>query len=188
MADADITRLLRLAADGDGRALDEVAAWAYADLERLAASRMRRRYRGRVGDATLEPAALVNETFVRLLEHPVGFESRGHFLAFASRVMLSALADYERRRRARKRGGDRARITLTGLVDPNEEVRLGHFEEALQQLQALDPRKADVVRLRVLWGATLGEAARLLEVSVPTVERDWRFARLWLADRLGPSA
>ena len=148
---------------------------------------MRRRYRGRLDGLTLEPAGLVNETFLCLLENPTGFANRRHFLAFASRVMLGALADYERRRRAGKRGGDRLRVTLTGLSAEARppDVRLIDFEAALGELEALDVRKAEIVKLRVLWGASNADAARLLEVSVPTVERDWRFSRLWLGDRLG---
>jgi len=188
MTTDEITRWLVRAAAGDDEARERVAAWAYDDLERLAASRLRRAYGARAAALTLEPAALVNETFLRLLESPVGFENRRHFLAFASRVMLSALVDYQRERGARKRGGDRVRVTLTGLADHRAaaaEVGPAAFAAALGELERLDARKADVVRLRVLWGAGNAEAARLLEVSVPTVERDWRFARSWLADRLG---
>jgi RNA polymerase sigma factor (TIGR02999 family) len=185
-ADHDITRLLGRAAAGDEGAFEEVAAWAYAELERLADRRMRRQYRGRLDGLTLEPAALVNETFLRLLEKPTGFANRRHFLAFASRLMLGALADYERRRRAGKRGGERLRVTLSGLTAAAgpPDVRLTDLEAALGELEALDPRKAEIVKLRVLWGASNADAARVLEVSVPTVERDWRFSRLWLGERL----
>lgn len=188
MTTDEITLWLGRAAAGDDEARERVAAWAYRDLEQLAERRLRRAYGARAAALTLEPAALVNETFLRLLESPVGFENRRHFLAFASRVMLSALVDYQRGRGARKRGGDRVRVTLSGLADERAaapEVGPAAFATALAELEALDARKADVVRLRVLWGAGNAEAARLLEVSVPTVERDWRFARSWLADRLG---
>lgn len=185
MAGEDITQLLGRAAQGDATAFERVAAWAYSELESLAESRMRRRYR-RLDGLTLEPAALVNETFLRLLEKPAGFANRRHFLAFASQVMLGALADYERRRRAQKRGGDRVRVTLSGLTTPTgeAEVPLGDLDAALRELDALDARKADIVKLRVLWGASNAEVARLLEISESTVERDWRFARLWLGERL----
>lgn len=186
MAD-EITLWLGRAAAGDEEATARVAAWAYRDLERLAERRLRRAYGARAGALTLEPAALVNETFLRMLATPPGFENRRHYLAFAGRVMLSALVDYQRERGARKRGGDRVRVTLSGIepagsggagIDPLDLAR------ALDELEALDARKAEVVRLRLLWGGTSEEIAKLLEVSVPTVERDWRFARSWLADRL----
>lgn len=186
MAAEDITRLLRLAADGDTEAFAQVAAWAYVDLERLAASRMRRAFGGRSRGLTLEPAALVNETFLRLLETPTGFDNRRHFFAFASQVMIGALVDYQRRRGAQKRGAGLVRVTLAGLAEgaADPAVEASDLATALDELQELDPRKADVVRLRVLWGADLGEAARFLEVSEKTVQRDWRFARNWLAERL----
>jgi RNA polymerase sigma factor (TIGR02999 family) len=183
----EITLWLGRAAAGDDEAQERVAAWAYGDLERLAARRLRRAYGARAAALTLEPAALVNETFLRLLESPVGFDNRRHFLAFASRVMLSALVDYQRGRSARKRGGDRVRVTLSGLVEDrmaDAGIVPADFAKALAELETLDARKADVVRLRVLWGAASAETARLLEISIPTVERDWRFARSWLADRL----
>ena len=186
MAPEDITLLLGQAAAGDESARERIAAWAYADLERLAARRMRRAFGAGAGALTLEPAALVNETFLRLLESPVGFENRRHFLAFAGQVMLSALVDYQRRRGARKRGGGMVRVTLSALAAGAAEpvVEPADFAAALAELAALDARKAEVVSLRVVWGADNAEAARLLEVSVPTVERDWRFARVWLAERL----
>lgn len=191
MEERDITRLLHQAAEGDRAAFDEVAAWAYTDLERLASARMHRRYPGRAANMTLEPAALVNETFLRLLENPIGFENRRHFLAFASQVMIGALIDYERRRRADKRGGDWMRVTLSGIHAapvPSHDGEIGTFKEALAALETLDARKADVVRLRVLWGAEVSEVARLLQISEPTVIRDWRFARTWLAERLATGA
>jgi RNA polymerase sigma factor (TIGR02999 family) len=101
--------------------------------------------------------------------------------------MLGALADYERRRRAQKRGGDRLRVTLTGLADDvrSPDVALSDLEAAFEELEALDARKAEIVKLRVLWGASNEDAARLLEISESTVERDWRFSRMWLGERLG---
>jgi RNA polymerase sigma factor (TIGR02999 family) len=140
----------------------------------------------------LEPGALVNETFLKLLERPTGFAGRRHFLAFASKVMLDTLIDYERRRFADKRGGTRLRVTLS-LVEDGDLFGDGRqeslddilaFREVLARLETLDRRKADVVRLRVLWGLDVVEVARLLDVSEPTVVRDWRFARAWLAERL----
>lgn len=168
-----------------------MSSWAYADLERLAANRLRRQYRNRSGSPTLEPSALVNETFLKLLEKPTGFEGRQHFLAFASKVMLDTLIDYERRRFAEKRGGEWVRVTLSLLDEKRGEAPLPDilaFREVLDRLEALDHRKANVVRLRVIWGMGVPEVARLLEVSEPTVVRDWRFSRSWLAERLGLKA
>ena len=186
----EITLWLGRAAAGDSEARDRVAEWAYRDLERLAGQRLRRAYGAHAGSLTLEPAALVNETFLRMLETPPGFENRRHFLAFAGRVMLSALVDYQRERGARKRGGDRVRVTLSGLGSAApEEAGIAPLDlvRALDELEALDARKAEVVRLRILWGGSSEEIAELLGVSIPTIERDWRFARSWLADRFRSS-
>jgi RNA polymerase sigma factor (TIGR02999 family) len=184
--DAEITRLLQRAADGDREALDGVAAWAFGELERVAASRMRRRYGPELPGVTLEPAALVNETFLRLLDKPHGFPSRRHFLSFANKIMLSALVDYQRSRLADKRGGGLVQVTMGDQVaDVPSEVGVLELQEVLDQLRELDPRKAEIVELRVLWGAKLEEIAELLGLSRATVVRDWRFARLWIAQTLG---
>lgn len=185
-----VTRLLQRASQGDAEAFGEVAEWAYARLERLAGRRLRRRYGAALGGVTLEPAAVVNETFLKLLWKPAGFADREHFLKFASKVMLRVLIDYDRRRRAEKRGGGAITVTLSaagpgGEPTPYTVAALG---EALEVLDELDERKAAVAKLRLLWGLENAEIARALEVSVPTVERDWRFVKSWLAVRLDESA
>lgn len=184
-----VTRLLQRASEGDAEAFGEVAEWAYARLERLAGQRLRRRYGAELGGVTLEPAAVVNETFLKLLWKPTGFADREHFLNFASKVMLRVLIDYDRRRRAEKRGGEAITVTLSaagpgGEPTPYTVAALG---EALEVLGELDERKTAVAKLRLLWGLENAEIARALEVSVPTVERDWRFVKSWLAVRLDES-
>jgi RNA polymerase sigma factor (TIGR02999 family) len=180
-----VTGWLRAAAEGDSEATERVAAWAYGELERLAARRLQREF-GRA-DVTLEPAALVNETFLKLLQQPVAFENRRHFFAFVSKVMLRVLIDYQRSRSADKRGGDRVRLGLTGVHIGEESgpVDLMAFDQALGRLEGLDARKAEVARLRSLWGLSMDEIAGVLGISEPTVRRDWRFARTWLAEALG---
>lgn len=180
-----VTRWLQEAAAGDQDAAARVAAWAYGELERLAAQRLRREL-GRT-DLTLEPAALVNETFLKLLRHPTVFENRRHFFAFVGKVMLRVLIDYRRSRGADKRGGDRVRVTLTDvpLGEAPSPIDVLALDEAMERLEGLDPRKAEVARMRVLWGLSMDEIAEVLEVSEPTVRRDWRFARTWLAEVLG---
>jgi RNA polymerase sigma factor (TIGR02999 family) len=183
-----VTRWLQQAAAGDAEAEERIAAWAYAELERLAQARLRLRFGRR--DVTLEPAALVNETFLKLLRQPAVFENRRHFFAFVSKVMLRVLIDYQRSRRARKRHGDGARVTLSladlsGAGEAAVSLDVLAFDQALGRLEALDERKAEVVRLRVLWGLSMHEVAAVLEVSEPTVRRDWRFARTWLAEAVG---
>lgn len=179
-----VTRWLEAAAAGDARAADAVARWAYAELETLAARRLRRRFGG--AEVTLEPAALVSETFLKLLRRPTAFANRRHFFAFASTVMLRVLSDYRRARSSGKRGADRVRVTLEGVVGSpaGRDVGLLAFEQALARLEAADPRKAEVTKLRALWGLSMDEIAEIVGVSEPTVRRDWRFARTWLAEEL----
>jgi RNA polymerase sigma factor (TIGR02999 family) len=191
-ASAEITQLLERAAAGEGEAREELAARVYRELERYAEHQLKVRYGPELAGLTLEPAALVNETFLRLLQEPMRFGNRRHFFGFASKVMLSALVDYQRRRGARKRGGDLVRVTLTGL-DSGDAAPQPGIEELTQrfdELAGFDERKAEVVKLRLLWGFENREIAEILEVSERTVERDWRFSRNWLRSRLteGPPA
>jgi RNA polymerase sigma factor (TIGR02999 family) len=182
----DITRLLGRAAEGDRNALDALTERVYADLEKVAGRRMRERFGPDLAGLTLEPSALVNETFLKLLSRRVEFENRRHFFAFATRVMLRALIDYQRARGAVKRGGDRVRVTLSGLGAHDETVlpEAEAVSSCLEELEQLDPRKAEVVALKVFWGLQAVEIADTLQVSTRTVERDWRFARSWLRERL----
>ena len=186
-----ITRLLEQADQGRPGALDEVMEVLYRDLHAVADRVLKERYGAGLPGATLEPAALVNETYLSLLRQRSGYQNRSHFIAIASRVMLRVLADYERGKARQKRGGDQLRVTLTGAaaelaaVDGNA---LGDFAEALDRLEGLDPRAAEVARLNFVWGRGLEEVATLLGLSTRTVERDVRFARAWLAEALAEDA
>ena len=183
----DITQLLQEAADGREGALDDVMSVVYADLERLAGKHMRREFGAEFDALTLEPAALVNETFLKLVQQRNEFENRGQFFAIATKLMLRALVDYHRSREAKKRGGGQVRVTLTGVADAassDASTTIPALVEALEHLETLDERKAEVVKLRIIWGFEVAEIADILGVSVPTVKRDWRFSRNWLADAL----
>jgi len=186
--EGEITLLLRQASSGDEHAHEELVRRVYGDLENVAGRRMRDRFGPDLAGITLEPAALVNETFLKLLqqERPVDFKNRRHFFAFATRVMLRALTDYQRARAAAKRGGGQVRVTLTGLAKHKESVDSAAEEvrAALAELEELDLRKAEVVALRVFWGCSMLEISETLEASLRTIERDWRFARSWLRKRL----
>jgi RNA polymerase sigma factor (TIGR02999 family) len=199
---ARITTLLQDAHAGREGAMDELMSVVYSDLERVAHRHMHERFGQGMRRLTLEPAGLVNESFLRLLRQKQGFENRQQFFAIATRIMLRVLIDYCRQRAAAKRGGGGAaresldRITITfddtlTSTDPSNraaggagsgEVDVDALSAALDALEALDPRKADVVRMRVVWGLPHEAIAEALAISVPTVERDWRFARAWLAN------
>lgn len=180
---ATITRLLQNASDG-GEGLDTALLPLLLDeLRGLAA----RHLRGERPEHTLQPTALVNEAWMKLVDQSqVRVNDRVHFLAIASRAMRQILVDHARRKKAQKRGGGGERITLDeNLVgDPDQHEMVVALDEALGDLSALDDRKARVVELRFFGGMTIAESADVLGISPKTVEADWYFARAWLKNRL----
>lgn len=183
--DSPITHLLARAARGDREVDDALAAAVVVRLEQLAARAMFQHNRGSVEGLTIEPAMLAHDALLKILEQPREFENRRHFFAYATQIMVNALISHLRQRHAAKRGGGMARITLSALVDDQlTELDFESMPPALEALQAVDARKADLVSLRVFWGASMEEAAELLGISLSSAERDWRFARRWLAARL----
>jgi len=180
-----IDELLGKANAGHKEALDKLMNLVYEDLRRLATSQLQRQP-GRV-TPTLQPTELANETYLRLLKQRRRFDNKGHFFAIATKVMLRVLLDHRRAGGAAKRGGERVRVTLTGLKapaapDPTGDVAA--FTTAIEKLASLDSTTADVVKLRILWGLTNVEIAGSLDLSLRTVEREWRFARKWLMAEL----
>lgn len=183
MTEAPITQLLDRAARGDRDADEALVAAIVGQLERIARNQLAAGNRGGLDGLTLEPQMVAHDAILKLFEQPVEFENRRHFFAYATKVMARAIIDYQRKRNAQKRGGDLHRVTLSRISDETD-LDLFDIPEVLAELQELDPRKAELVGLRVFWGATMEEAADLLEISLSTAERDWRFARRWLSDRL----
>jgi RNA polymerase sigma factor (TIGR02999 family) len=186
-----LTRLIEDAEAGRADAVDEVMKLVYAGMLRSADRFLRERYGPRLAGATLEPAALVNETYLQLLRQRSGFENRSHFLAIATRVMLRVLADYERGKSRLKRGGGQVRVTLTSLGDElagPDTASIDEFAEALEELERLSRRSAQVAQLAIIWGLPTGEIAAIFGVSERTAERDLRFARAWLRDALSGHA
>ena len=180
----DVTRLLLRWRQGEADALDRLLPLVYNELRRLAHARMRAESPGR---HTLQTTALVHETFLRLVDgEPVEWQNRSHFYALCARLMRRILVDRARRRCADKRHGEARRIPFgdwLGAV-PARDVELLALEEAIERLGQSDPRKAQVVVLRYFGGLTIEETAEALGTSPETVKRDWKVARLWLADRL----
>lgn len=168
--------------------MNDVAALVHGDLVRLA-RRVLRRHRGSTPvTITLDPASLVNETFVKLLQQRKRWVNREHFFAIATRIMLRVLADYDRARRRGKRAGTRVHLSLDRLAGKRgaapAAVGIPAVASALEKLEATDPRAARVAKLRLLWGFDNDEIAEVLGISRSSVDRDWRFARAWLVAKL----
>jgi len=183
MRQAPITHLLQRWSQGDREAAEEVLPLVYGELRRIAARELRRSR----GDQTLQATAVVHEVYLRLSGHE-GFRlsSRSHFFALAAKLIRQIFVEHARRQHRLKRGGRATRVTLTeaaGLVEPRGPDLLA-VDEALEKLEALDPRKAAIVELRFFAGLTLEETAEQLGVSPETVSREWRRARAWLSKEL----
>ena len=136
---------------------------------------------------TLQATALVNEAYLRLIDlKEVRWQNRAHFFAMSARVMRRILVDFARARGNQKRGGGASMVTLDQALIPAPET--GHdlvaLDDALRALEGVHPRKSQVVELRFFGGLTLEETAEALKISIDTVKRDWRFAKLWLLREL----
>jgi len=180
----DITSLLKAAAEGDRASADQAFALLYADLQRLAHSRMRRS-----GSMTmLDTTALVHESWLRFQgAGEAAFADKQHFMGYAARVMHSVVVDFVRARSAARHGGGVEHVTLnTALGDAlsRRDDEILRVDEAMQQLAVADRRLHDVVELRYFGGLSEAEIAAILGVTERTVQRDWRKARLFLSSAL----
>ncbi len=174
---------------GDASALERLTPIVYAELRRLAGRNMAGEREGHL----LQPSALVNEAFVRLLGGaPVEWASRTHFFAVSARLMRQILIDFARAQDTAKRGHRSPHVELSDVKEiARGETRpadLIDLDAALDDLARLDARQAQVVELRYFGGLENAEIAAILGISEPTVVRDWRLARAWLYDRLQPSS
>lgn len=161
---------------------DALLAHTYGELRRLAA----RYLRSERPDHTLQPTALVHEAWCRLSSHlDAGHVSRDHFMATAATVMRRILVDHARARRREKRGGHRARITLSpDLIASDAPVDVVALDDALERLRSIDVGQARLVELRFFGGMTLGEAAALMGLSQRSADREWSCAKAWLWEAL----
>jgi RNA polymerase sigma factor (TIGR02999 family) len=179
-----VTQLLLEWGAGDRAALDELVPLVFDELRRLAHSYLRRER----ADHTLQPTALVNEAYLRLVnQQEVRWQSRAHFFGIAANLMRQILVDHARRRAADKRGGaDLQRLSLTQAerVAEGEGVDVLALNEALERLAAFDPQQARIVELKFFAGLTIEETAEVLGLSHATIERDWKLARAWLKREL----
>jgi RNA polymerase sigma-70 factor, ECF subfamily len=179
----EVTRLLDDWSRGNRQALDALMPLVHAELHAVA-----RRYLGREGPGhTLQPSALVNEAYLRLVgEREMKWKNRAHFIAVTAQLMRFILVDHSRRKRYSKRGGGRIRITFDEklAVAPERADELLALDEALTRLAALDERKSRIAELRYFGGLSVEETAEALSVSVATVMRDWRLTKAWLQREL----
>ncbi len=179
--------MLEAARDGRASAGDQLLPLVYDELRALAGSF----FRGQ-RDHTLQPTALVHEAYARMVK-PGGevsgeahWTGRAHFFAVAAKAMRQVLANHARDRRTAKRGGGWHRVTLSDQLTPGtkNDLDLLALDEALEGLAALDERQSRIVELRFFADMTVEEIAHVMEVSVSTVEREWRMARAWLSAQL----
>jgi len=182
----NVTRLLQAWQQGDDQAMDQLSELVYQQLRLIAQRRLSKER----GGHTLQPTALVNEAYVRMLEGgQMPWRDRAHFFATASLHMRAILVDHARSRLAQKRGGDPLQVTFQeGQVaaDGMHEVDFLLLDEAISDLARLDGRAARMIELSYFSGLGREEIACVLSVSLPTVDRGLRFARAWLRSRLEP--
>jgi len=183
MQAGEVTELVQRWGAGDGDALAALLPLVYADLRRLAAQQLR----ANIGHDTLQPTALVNDVFVRLLgASRIDIDDRKHFFTTAAKLMRQVLVDRARAKARDKRGGDWQRVELVeaAALSIEADTDLPALDEALRRLALLDPRVAEVVELRCFGGLEVSEVAILLGLDERTVYRDWAMARAWLRQQL----
>jgi RNA polymerase sigma factor (TIGR02999 family) len=183
---SEVTQILNAIEQGDPKAGGQLLPLVYAELRKLAAQKMAQENPGH----TLQATALVHEAYMRLVESAPGksWNGRGHFFAAAAEAMRRILVEGARGKGRQKRGGDRHRIDIQ-FSEPaaaEADADIVAVDEALTQLAVKHPQKAELVKLRYFAGMTLAEAATSLGISTATADRQWRYARAWLARQLRP--
>jgi RNA polymerase sigma factor (TIGR02999 family) len=176
----DVSRILSAVERGDAGAADQLLPVVYGELRKLAAARLASEAPGQTLDAT----ALVHEAYLRLVgatnDHT--FTNRKHFFVAASEAMRRILVENARRKRRAKRGGGLRRVELEGdaLAAPRRDERLLALDEALERFAAIEPARAELLKLHSFAGLSLAAAAEVLGISPTTADRWWAYARAWL--------
>jgi RNA polymerase sigma factor (TIGR02999 family) len=184
---SDVTRILEALGQGDRGAAKQLLPLVYDELRRLAAQKLAREKPGQTLDAT----ALVHEAYLRLVgaaDRP-HWEGRGHFFAAAAEAMRRILIDQARRKQSQRQGGGLNRVPLehAEIAAPEPALDILAVNEALERFEALDPLKANLVKLRYFAGLTIPQAAEALGISATTADRYWAYARAWLHAELKKS-
>ena len=174
----DVTMLLNAWSDGKEDALDELMPLVYQELRKLARSYLR----AERPEHTLQPTALVNEAYLRLVDQRnVRWQNRRHFFGIAAQLMRRILVDHARKRQSEKRGGGETLIPFEEAKGVPVKARdLVALDDALKDFATIDPRSAKIVELRQFGGLSIDETADVLEISPATVKRDWTVAKAWL--------
>ena len=178
-----VTELLLAWGEGDLSALDQLIPLVHAELRRIAVRYMARERLGH----TLQPTALVNEVYLRLVDvERVHWKNRAHFLAVAARMMRRILVDFARSRRYQKRGGGGEHVVFDEalVIDVGRGHDLLALDDALDELARVDDRQSQIVVMRFFAGLTVDEIAGVLGISAATVMRDWKLAKSWLLREL----
>jgi RNA polymerase sigma factor (TIGR02999 family) len=178
-----VTALLEQLMGGNRTVVDSLLPLVYDELHEIA---NRQLYRERPGH-TINATALVHEAYLKLVDQKnVNWKNRAHFFGIASLAMRRILINYAQKNVAQKRGGDKIHLTFDEEAIPRESAseELIILDEALKRLEKLNARQAKVIEYRFFGGLTQDEIAEVLDVSIPTVRRDWRLARAWLSREL----
>ena len=185
---SDVTQILGQIESGDPAAAEQLLPMVYEELRRLAAGRLNQEKPGQ----TLQATALVHEAYIRLVdvEKAQHWDSRGHFFAAAAEAMRRILVEEARRKCGPKAGGRHQRVGLSdiSLEIPGSQFDILTLSEALDALETVDPRAAELVKLRFFVGFTRQQAAEALGVSIATADNDWAYAKGWLQVQLSGSA
>jgi RNA polymerase sigma factor (TIGR02999 family) len=179
-----VTQLLINWSNGDQAALDKLMPLVLSELRRMASNYLRRE---RVGH-TLQPTALVNEAYLRLVDQKgARWQNRAQFYGIAAQLMRRILVDHARLKHAEKRGGSeqqRLSITSAEALGTKPDLDVLALHEALEELATIDPQQSRIVELKFFGGLSIEETAEVLGVGHATVERDWKMARAWLRRKL----
>src|SRR3954452_9200097 len=184
---SDVTRILTAIEQGDANATDELLPLVYNELRRMAAHKMS----AERPSHTLQPTALVHEAWLKLVDSPAqSWQNRAHFFGAAAEAMRRILIASARRKLTQRRGARAAHLNVDEIeiAGPEPDDQLLAVDDALDRFAALEPRQAELVKLRYFAGLKIEEAAEVLGISLATAKRWWTYARAWLFHEVnGPS-